>query len=498
MKFVRKEGLFNFISSILNRVVILALGFILPRIIIEHYGSDINGLTNTIIQIFTYLSLLEAGIGSATRNILYAHLKNDDKDSISKIMSISKRYYQKITIIYAIGVVVLSLVLPFIIKSSLNYWEILLLVFFEGITGVISFYFIQNWTCILMTDGKNYIVLLIELLFKILVFGLKIVLCLMNYNIVLVQGLPVLFVFVKLLLFWFYMRKRYGWINYNVDVKGEKLPDKSSYVITEIAWTIFSSTDLIVLSIFVSTELASVYSIYNMVFLALGNLLNAVYQGLQYKLGKAYVTDLDLYKRIHNLYNSFFMMSITILMSVCYILMNPFVELYVDGIADVDYIYRWAPLFFSIIQLLSWTRYVSGNLTGIAGYAKITSYVSLVEAILNITLSIILVNFMGIYGVLIATVVALPIKAIFTNWLADFKIMKGNWVSTVAILSVNYLIFGGAVLFEYFVPLEITNIGQFIMWGGILTVSVGIIAFALNSIANKNFFKAFIINRTFL
>ena len=44
------------------------------------------------------------------------------------------------------------------------------------------------------------------------------------------------------------------------------LKDRNSYILTEICWTIFSSTDMIVLSTFVSTQISSVYGIYNMIF----------------------------------------------------------------------------------------------------------------------------------------------------------------------------------------------------------------------------------------
>lgn len=70
--------------------------------------------------------------------------------------------------------------------------------------------------------------------------------------------------------------------------KEEKLKDRNSYIITEIAWTIFSSTDMIVLSMFVSTQLSSVYSIYNMIFVNLNMLLSAVYNSLNYMLGYSY------------------------------------------------------------------------------------------------------------------------------------------------------------------------------------------------------------------
>ena len=48
-----------------------------------------------------------------------------------------------------------------------------------------------------------------------------------------------------------------------IHISKEKLKDSNAFIVTEIAWTIFSSTDMIVLSVFVSTKLSSVYSVYS-------------------------------------------------------------------------------------------------------------------------------------------------------------------------------------------------------------------------------------------
>lgn len=91
------------------------------------------------------------------------------------------------------------------------------------------------------------------------------------------------------------MDKNYGWIDYKRKTNGS-LKDRNSYIITEIAWTIFSSTDMIVLSIFCSTAVASVYSVYNMVFVAINSLLSAVYNSLTFNLGQVYHKNLEQYK----------------------------------------------------------------------------------------------------------------------------------------------------------------------------------------------------------
>ena len=91
----------NAVTGLITQLIIIALGLIVPRIMITNYGSDTNGLTNTLTQIFSYIALLESGIGQSTRNALYKPITENDRDGVCKILSVSRKYYWKITKYYA-------------------------------------------------------------------------------------------------------------------------------------------------------------------------------------------------------------------------------------------------------------------------------------------------------------------------------------------------------------------------------------------------------------
>ena len=454
-----------------------------------HYGSDTNGLINTITQIFTYMALLEAGISQASRNALYKYIVKDDRDGISLIMSASRRYYRKISYIYLAAVVALSFVVPFILKTEIDYWTIFFFVIFEGLTSVIAFYFVNTWTAFLTASGKSYITNSLTLLSKVLGYGVRIALALFNINIAFIQVGYFAVSLIQLSIYYVYMHKKYGWIDYKAAPKDYKLADRNSYIVTELAMTVFSSTDMIILSIFVSTALSSVYSTYTMVFGALSTLLNSIYSAINYNLGQAYSENIERYKHLHDMFHSFFMSCITILMCVAYILILPFIRLYTEGVTDINYIDSRLPIFFCLVQMLSWSRWVPGNLTGIAGYAKQTSYISLVEAGINIVVSLILVRPLGILGVLIGTVAALPIKAVYCNWLADRKIMKRSPSKTILMFIINYAVFSATVALCLFWQVSIANYLEFVLWGFGLFVVYCIVVFGLNAIVNKDLLR---------
>ena len=124
-------------------------------------------------------------------------------------------------------------------------------------------------------------------------------------------------------------------------------------------------------------------------------------------------------------------------------------------------------------------------MTGISGYAKKTSYISLIEAILNVTFSILLVKKFGIVGVTLATVIALPIKVVWCTYIADKKVMNRSFLKSVSIIGINFMFFFGVVFVSNYIRPEITTIFQFAFWGLVLSVVFGTMVMALNFGVNK-------------
>lgn len=470
-----------------SQIIILVLGIIVPRITIKSYGSDVNGILGTVSQIFSYMALLEAGIGQAARNALYKPYVNHEEKRVSEVASTAQHYFHRITFYYGLGVVLAALLFPFILKSNVDKVVIALIFLFEGMSGVIAFYFIETPSMIITTDGKGYIGSVIDVINRILSYAVKIVMAYNGINIVFLELVYFLITTCKAIFYTQYFNKNYPWIHLNLPENRSLLKERNSYVITEIAWTVFSSTDLIVLSTFLSTEMSSVYGVYNLIYSSINAILQTIYSNVNYILGCTYHENIKKYEKVHDAYSSLFLGGMTILVSVAYILTIPFIKLYTDDIADVNYVYGSLPLMFSLIKIFSWSRYISGNLTGVAGYAKQVSRISLIEALLNVVLSVALVKVYGIVGVTLATVIALPLKVLYCTYIADKKVMKRSYKKTILIWGANFVVFMLAVLVRHNVSLPIDNYFTFAIAGILLLVVFLIIGTICNCIANRDF-----------
>ena len=75
---MRKYGItrekLNIVTSLMNQAVTLACGILIPHMLISTYGSEAYGISVSITQFLSYISLLEGGIGGVARAERYQPL----------------------------------------------------------------------------------------------------------------------------------------------------------------------------------------------------------------------------------------------------------------------------------------------------------------------------------------------------------------------------------------------------------------------------------------
>ena len=105
-----KKAVKNIITSLLQQVVTVICGLIVPRAIIGSFGSSVNGLLSSITQFLGYITLMEAGIGPVIKSALYKPIAEKDKAAIEKILKASQRFFRIISGIFIIYLIVLCFI----------------------------------------------------------------------------------------------------------------------------------------------------------------------------------------------------------------------------------------------------------------------------------------------------------------------------------------------------------------------------------------------------
>ena len=139
-----KRSLLNFITSIGSQVILMVFSFIIPRIILVNLGSETNGLLSSLGQFFVYFDLFSAGIGSATILSLYKFIATDNRKSIVEVLSASRVYYRKAGRYYLLSVLGLLIVYPIVVSTDIPRFEVVLVIFLQGIAGYVSFVFMRS------------------------------------------------------------------------------------------------------------------------------------------------------------------------------------------------------------------------------------------------------------------------------------------------------------------------------------------------------------------
>ena len=116
----KKNVIFNIISSILFQIISIICGFILPRLIIETYGSNVNGAIVSITNFLKYIILLEAGFGPVVKSLLYKPIADKDKNKIEEILKTSERFFRKIGFVFIIYILLLCVILPIITAGEFD------------------------------------------------------------------------------------------------------------------------------------------------------------------------------------------------------------------------------------------------------------------------------------------------------------------------------------------------------------------------------------------
>lgn len=421
----KKKGILNIVSNVLNQLVTIVLGLVLTRLVLVGLGSETNGLLTTINQALAYVVLLEAGVGAVSLQSLYKPSAENDHDSINGILSATNRFYKRTGIIYFVVVCLLSIVFPFVIDTSLSKVTVAVVMFLSGLPGVMNYYFHAKYRILLNAEGKNYINTNISTLVHIGTNIAKILLLLAGFDVIMVQAMYFLFSIIQMLCYAIYIKKKYKWINLKVVPNTSAISQSKNALVHQIGGLVFNNTDSLVLTFFCGLKNVSIYATYTLFFSMIQTVVNH-FSGVTFILGQSFNTDRKRFMKLHDAYEVFNINLTFSLFCVANLFILPFLKLYTAGVNDINYIDKILPFLFTSVYLLSCGRVSSSMVISYAKHYKETQWRCILESVINVVISVIAVNFIGIYGVLVGTIVALLYRANDMIIYANHKILNRN------------------------------------------------------------------------
>lgn len=461
---IKHITMFNALTSLSLQIVTIISGFIIPRLILQTFGSEVNGLVSSINQFLNYISLLEGGVSSVIMANLYKPLIDKDMNKLSSVIKTSQKFFKKIAIIFLGYSIILAFIYPIIVKQNFSYEYIALLVLILAINIFIQYNFSLSWKLLLNADKKVYKVSLVQI-GLVFVNTVTFVLCLKIYaNIHFLKFISALVFILQPIIYCIIIKKQYN-IEKNVKIDEDLIKDRWQGFGINVAAFIHYNTDITILTIFTNLKIVSIYSVYSLVTCGLRQLILAISSGIAPSLGQAYhKTDKKELNNVFEHYEFIITLITFFLFSVGGLLITPFITLYTKGINDANY---YQPLFGSFILVSEVIYCIREPYVSLAYSAKrfkdITKH-AYIESIINITISLVLVMKFKLVGVAIGTLIAMTYRTIYHIMYLQKNILHRPFTKFLKSFSI-FIIFTiiGIVFCNYCLPIKNITIVNWVM-----------------------------------
>ena len=488
-----KKAIKNVISSIILQIVTFVCGLIVPRLILTHFGSNVNGLINSITQFLAYISLLESGFGPVVKSILYKPIANKNKMQIELILKASEKFFRKIALFFVIYILILCIIYPNFVNQEFDTMYTISLILIIGISTFSEYFFGMTYKLYLQADQKTYVTSTIQIGTTILNTIVTLILINLGASIQWVKLIGALIYIARPILQNIYVKKKYE-INLNNANDNYEIKQRWDGLAQHIAGVIHGNTDVTLLTIFSNVKEVSVYSVYYLVIAGVRNITQIFSTAIEAGFGDMIAKDEkeNLNKKF-NMYEFLYFTIVTIVYSCTASLIVPFVMVYTNGITDIEYVrYVFAYIIVAAYFVFS-IKIPYNSLATSAGKFVETRRGAWVEAISNLVISLILVFKFEIIGVAIGTLISVTIRAIELITFSNKNILnrKARITFKKILLSIIQLIIVTMISHFIFSLGEISYLNWIIMAIKVFVVAVFIVV-PINIILNRSDFNEFL------
>lgn len=486
-----KRTIYSIITTVILQIVILIYGFIIPKIIIGTFGSEVNGLISSVTQFLSYITLLELGVGPVMKAALYKPIAQKDTKNIANVLRASEKFFKKIAFIFVIYIILLTILYP-LLTNQFDYFYTASLIVIISASIFAEYYFGITYNLYLQANQKTYINSIIQIGVYLLNTVVILLLAKFNVSIHLIKLISGLIFIGRPLLQNFYVKKKYNIDLKNAD-KNYKLEKKWDGFSQHIASVIHSNTDITIITLFCNLLEVSVYSVYYLIVKGVKSIVQGFYGGIEAFFGDMIAKkDIEGLNKNFNFYETIYFSVITVIFICTIILIVPFVSVYTKGITDVNYIRNTFGVLIVLGEFVWSIRLPYSSTTLAAGHFKETKKGAWVESIVNIVLSIILVIKFGIVGVAIGTLIAMLVRTVEFVYHTNKYILERKIFASVKKIIIIFI--ETVIVVSIFKILPMPTINSYFDWiiySIIVFISSSIFVFLINLLCYKEEYKRF-------
>ena len=408
-------------------------------------------------EILTMLSLAELGVGTALNYSLYGPVARGEREKIKSYMQLYKKAYRTIAIVIAVIGLALVPFLPWIVKNAdyltLRQLRIYYLLF---LFNTVTTYFVAYKYSLANAEQKNYIQTNADAISKAVSVVLQLLglLVLPNYLLYLLIQVGVSLgqkIFISC-----YLNRKYPLLlEKNVEPltkeeTGAVVDKTKALMLHRIGDMARLQTDAIIISSCLGVVWVGLIGTYKMIVNSVSGYVNLIFNSVISSFGNLIATESREKQFQLFLVYRFFAIWVYGFSAVgFFLLLSPLVELYVgaDRVLATSIIAWYLTDYF-----FKGERVVLSNFKTAAGVFEQDKYLSILQGIVNLVLSIALVFKIGLAGVFIGTVVS-GLIANITKPIIIYRVCFEKSAFSYFQESIKYLLVIGAAL-AVLIPLQ--------------------------------------------
>lgn len=459
------------IWGFLDKIVVLIFPFIIRTIIIHKLGSEYAGLGSLFTSILQVLSLAELGFGTAMVYSMYKPIVDDDKTTLSALL----RYYKRIYLVMGLVILAIGLcVLPFVrylikddVPADVN---IYILFSIYLCNTVISYFTFAYRASLLSAYQREDINSIVNLIIHLFLFGAQ-VLCLIlypNYYLYIIW-LPISTLAFNIFRY-LIVKKKYPEIKPVGDIDEDKRKEIkksiSSLICHRIGGVIVNSADNIIISIFLGLVVLSNYNNYYYLITAISGFILIIFTSLCAGVGNSILVHTKEENERY-FYKIFFINGAAVVFcTICFFnLYQPFIELWVGQ----DKLFPFLTMvLFCIYFFIHMIRRTIIMYRDAYGAWKDNRFQPIVSALFNLIVNIILVQFIGVNGIILSTILSMILIDIPWETITFFRNTSKYNVKKYIIYSLIFILASVVACVPcYFIKLNFKPILNVILYLGI-------------------------------
>ena len=402
-----KNIVFGYVGNITSTV----LGFILRTVFILKLDETLLGINGLYTGVLTMLSLAELGIGTALNYSLYTPVAAGDYEKIKSYMRFYKKAYRIIAmVVTGIGILLIPF-LKYIIKNPGNY-EIgeLTLYYLIFLFNTVSTYFVAYKYSLVNAEQKNYIQTNVLTITKFATTVLQIIVLLLSSNFLFYLLTAAAVELIQKIYVNYYLNRRYPYLQEKDIIplskkETKEIADKTKALVCHKVGDVARlQTDSIIISSFIRVSLVGIVDNYTMVINSISGFVNIIFNSVISGFGNLIATEsrkkqYEMFKVYRFVANWIYGLSAI----GFYVLLTPLIYLWlgekwilssqVVGLILIDYYFKG-------------DRIVLSNFKTAAGVFEQDKWLALLQGGVNLVISIVLVQTMGLAGVYIGTIIS--------------------------------------------------------------------------------------------